>query len=748
MARITILLFLVASLAYADVLYRAPGEVDPAVFLGRDGAETMIEFNLPALTREDAFVDGFGPASVIRIPGWGFVGQLGAPDLPAVRSMVLVDNTGDYRLEIVSEETSVLGSFDVAAFQESPSRNGDTPPYRQDEAVYGNSGFFPGEAATLESIQILRDLRVAWVRFNPVRYNPVTGETLITTSVTARIVPTGGQGENELVRAATGITPSYLPFYEEVLGFEPAGQNAVDGCYLVIGSSESIALCQDLIDWKMEKGYEVVYGVVPTIGSTSSAIDAWIENAFNTWPNPPLYILICGNHNVVPTPLSGGMAQDNQYGVIGTATSVPSIHVGRLSNEDTDDLAYQTWKIFNYEYDPYMPAESWFQNAISIGSTDFEDPAHSWEYTEIFMGAGMTVDYYCDEGGMTPTIAAISASINDGRSLISYIGHGSMTAWGTSGFSNSNVAALSNGRMLPWVNSIACQNGAFDDGYCFAEAWMNEGTVESPKGAIGIMAATVNSPVGQTDSLAEYTFRGYFEEDIWHTGDAVDYGKLKVEQFYGFSGASSNNNMHMIFGCPELDIFCTTSPLPALTADHPSAISQGSFTVTVTSGGSPVEGALVGVVQDSVYLDGGLTNASGVATLTIPALPSSTEWATVTATYHNAAPYRGSANPGTGIEGGEGAVGSLYLGSPAPNPFSAATSIQFSVSEPGFASLDVFDMAGRLVDTITSGEVAAGSHEVTWAGDGADGRPLADGIYMIRLRTAAGSSSRTCVLLR
>lgn len=733
---------------YAGAVYRAPEAVEPASYLGTDGSEITVRFDLTALTVDQTLVDGFGPASLFRIPGGDLVSAIGSPDLPAVRRMVLVGSTGGYDLEVVSEETTILGDYSVAPTQEPVTRNGDAPPYRIDGQVYGSSGFFPAEAATLEGICILRDIRVAWVRFNPVRHNPVTGETIITTSATVRLVPDGRAGENELVRAAQGITPEYLPFYEQVLGFEPAGQNQIAGCYLVIGTTESIALCQDLIDWKREKGYDIQVGIVPTIGNTSAAIDSWITNAFNTWSNPPLYLLICGNHNVVPTPLSGGVAQDNQYGVIGTGTSVPSIHVGRLSNEDTDDLSYQTWKIYNYEYDPYMPTPSWFQNSISIGSTDFSDPEHSWEYAVIFMQHGMTVDYFCDEGGAPPTISAISASINEGTSLISYIGHGSMTTWVTSGFSNSSVNALTNGRRLPWINSIACQNGAFDDGYCFAEAWMNSGSSTTPRGAVGIMAATTNSPVGQTDSLAEYTFRGYFEQNIWHMGSAVDYGKLKVEQFYGFSGASSNNNMHMVFGCPEMDIFCTTSPLPALTAAHSTTINPGTFTVTVTSSGSPVQGALVGAVQSDVLLDGAVTNASGVATLTIPTLPNSNP-VTITATYHNRYRYRGTATPGVGIGGEEsGPISGIHLGSPAPNPFSSTATISFSVSEPGHARLDVYDMSGRIVGTISDGEFEAGTHTITWNGAGSDGRPLADGVYMIRLAGQGGSATRACVLLR
>lgn len=734
--------------AAATTAWRAPAQVEPAVFLGEDADGILVEFNLQALTAENRFSEGFGSSTQFRIPGGGMLAEVGSPDLPVLRRMVKIDNLGDYRLEIVDEETVTLGIYDIAPWQVPMTRNGDTAPYRINQAVYGSSGYFPGEAATLESIQCLRDIRIAWVRFNPVRYDPVTGETVITTSCTVRLVPTGEPGENEFVRAAQGITREFLPFYEEVLGFDPAGGNSVDGCYLVIGTTASIALCKDLIDWKKEKGYEIAYGVVPTIGSTASAIDAWIANAYNTWPNPPLYILICGDNTQVPTPMSGSTAQDNLYGCVGSSCA-PVIHVGRICNQDTDDLAYQTWKIFNYEFDPYMPTPSWFQNAVSIGSTDFQDPAHSWEYAQIFMAHGMTVDYYCDQGGMPPTIANISASVNEGTSLISYIGHGDTQYWVTSGFSNSNVAALTNGRKMPWINSIACYNGAFTSAYCFAEAWMNEGSPSTPKGAVGFMGATTASPVGQTDSLAEYTFRGYFEQNIWHMGAAVDYGKLKVVEFYGEGGAASNNNMHMVFGCPEMDIDCTTSPLPALVGSHSSSISPGVFNVTVTSGGSPVVGALVGAVQDTTYLDGAYTNASGIASLNIPALPSPSAWVTITATYHNRAPYRGTANPGTGIGGGSSGVAqAVWLGNAAPNPFAASTQISYSVPGGGFSRLSVFDLSGRMVATLASGDIPAGMHSAVWNGLDSNGNPVGSGMYLLRLETPLGSAGSSCVVLR
>lgn len=748
MGRVFVLLLLaVVSSSWAGVAYRAPQAVEPATWLGRDGDAILVEFDLQALTVDNSVVDGFGSASLFRVPEAGYAFEIGSPDLPAIRRMILVDNTGGYELEIVSEQTSILGNYSVAPCQPLPTRDGQSSPYRIDRAVYDSDQFYPGEAATLEGMQVLRDIRVAWVRFNPVRYNPVTGETMLTTSVVVRLVPTGEPGENEFVRAAQGITPEFLPWYEDVLGFDPTGMRAVDGCYLVLGTTASIGLCQDLIDWKREKGYQVEFGVVPTIGSTAAAIDTWIENAYNTWPNPPLWILICGDNTQVPTTMSGSTAQDNRYGCIGT-TCAPSIHVGRICNQDTNDLAYQTWKIFNYEYDPYMPTPSWFQDAISIGSTDFSDPEHSWEYAVIFMTAGMTVDYFCDEGGSPPTVANIAASINEGTSLISYIGHGDTQYWVTSGFSNNDVANLTNGRKLPWVNSIACYNAAFTSAYCFGEAWMNEGSIASPKGAIGFMGATTASPVGQTDTLADFTFRGYFEEDIWHMGAAVDYGKMKVVEFYGEGGAASNNNMHMVFGCPETDIFTETSPLPYLVGAHATTISPGAFPVTVTCNGTPVQNALVGAVQDTTYLDGAYTNASGVATLTIPGgTLQPTPWVTITATYHNRVPYRGSANPGTGIGDGTSPAVGTWLATPAPSPFTSSTAVGFS-TPGGITSLAVYDMSGRIVRTLGSGASEAGEYSLTWDGRDDSGNQLGAGVYMVRLTTPDGSISRSCVMLR
>ncbi|MBN2587308.1 MAG: hypothetical protein JXA64_12095, partial [Candidatus Fermentibacteraceae bacterium] len=188
---------LLISAAGAETLYRADEEVAPAQYLGTDAEGILVRFDLQALTAESQVVGEFGRGTVMRIPGEGMGMPVGVPDLPVIRRMVLIPNTGDVSIEVVSSESTPLGIYDIPPFQPYPTRNGETFPYRIDDEVYSASELYPSQPVVLDRISILRDIRVAWVYFSPVQYNPVTGETVLNTSVTVRLV-VEGTGENEI----------------------------------------------------------------------------------------------------------------------------------------------------------------------------------------------------------------------------------------------------------------------------------------------------------------------------------------------------------------------------------------------------------------------------------------------------------------------------------------------------------------------------------------------------------------------
>jgi uncharacterized protein (DUF362 family) len=71
-----------------------------------------------------------------------------------------------------------------------------------------------------------------------------------------------------------------------------------------------------------------------------------------------------------------------------------------------------------------------------------------------------------------------------------------------------------------------------------------------------------------------------------------------------------------------------------------------------------------------------------------------------------------------------------------PNPFNSDTRIRFYMPGPGPVSLSVYDAGGRRVRGLLHNAVAAGWHEVPWAGETDSGGRAASGVYFCRLETA------------
>ena len=100
-------------------------------------------------------------------------------------------------------------------------------------------------------------------------------------------------------------------------------------------------------------------------------------------------------------------------------------------------------------------------------------------------------------------------------------------------------------------------------------------------------------------------------------------------------------------------------------------------------------------------------------------------------------------------EDGEALPTAPMLGQNYPNPFNSATVIGFSLPEPGEAQLTVYNLAGQEVATLAQGELPAGVHTIRWDGRNDDGRELASGLYLYRLRAGGVQAlTRKLVLIR
>ncbi len=75
-----------------------------------------------------------------------------------------------------------------------------------------------------------------------------------------------------------------------------------------------------------------------------------------------------------------------------------------------------------------------------------------------------------------------------------------------------------------------------------------------------------------------------------------------------------------------------------------------------------------------------------------------------------------------------------------PNPFNMETTIMFSLEEAGHVDLVIYDILGKRVSTIFSGDVEAGENRVVWDGRESAGKEQPSGVYFYRLKTMRGES--------
>ena len=97
------------------------------------------------------------------------------------------------------------------------------------------------------------------------------------------------------------------------------------------------------------------------------------------------------------------------------------------------------------------------------------------------------------------------------------------------------------------------------------------------------------------------------------------------------------------------------------------------------------------------------------------------------------------------VPGGDSptAVASYRLDQNYPNPFNGSTVIPFEVRQAGKVSLKVYDVNGRLVQTLLDKNMAPGTHNITFNAEG-----LASGTYFVSLKAGEYRASKKMVYLK
>ena len=239
-----------------------------------------------------------------------------------------------------------------------------------------------------------------------------------------------------------------------------------------------------------------------------------------------------------------------------------------------------------------------------------DDDFNDWLWNTVL--SGFTYDDYqgiYDSNGGSATQGL--TAINNGVSIVNYTGHGSISSWGNGApISASQVNSLSNNNKLPFVITVGCNVGEFNNSTsCFAETWLRATSNGEPTGAIAHFGSTISQswepPMHGQWAMNKILTESYENNISRSLGGITTNGCMHMNDAQGSNG-QNETKYWTFFGDPS--IWLRTDQPSSLSIYHDNAIMIGQSEFIVDTG---VDDVLVSFSRDgelisSQYSEGGI----------------------------------------------------------------------------------------------------------------------------------------------
>jgi len=599
-----------------------------------------------------------GIAKTLSLGGAFPIQIAGAPDLLKISTSIIIPDDAEMKVEVISQSFNDYQNILIAPSKGNLYRDIDPSniPYSYG-SKYNVNDFYPGKIAELQQPYILRDYRGQTITVYPFQYNPITKTLRVYNDLIVKVSRIGISNNNTIHRTKSfnKVDSEFSNIYKNQFLNSSIGNNKYSvvneqGKLLIICPESYMSAMHPLVQWKNISGVPTEMVSVTTAGSTNTAIKNYISNYYTT--NGLTFVILVGDVAQLPTFTVSGGGSDNTYSYLSGNDHYPEIFVGRISAENITHVQTQVQKILTYEKNP-SNGNGWLNRGIGIASSQGPGDNNEYDYDHIrnIRSKLMNYEYVnCSElydgsqGGAdaagNPTAALITNDVNNGVSIINYTGHGSDNSFSTTGFSNTNIASLTNTVAWPFIFSVACVNGNFTAGTCFAEAWMRATYNTEPTGAIATLMSTINQswspPMCGQDEMINILTESIPENKKHTFGGISMNGCMKMIDNYNTDGIEMIDTWN-IFGDPSLVIRTDTAKL--MTVSHNSTVFIGATTFAVNCN---INGARITLSKNNQAIGSAIV-INGVANISFIAL-ANLDSITVVATAYNYIPYIGQLN--------------------------------------------------------------------------------------------------------
>ena len=429
--------------------------------------------------------------------------------------------------------------------------------------------------------------------------------------------------------------------------YEPLDE---DGSMLIICYEPFIDAMQPFIDWKTRKGQRTELVSLSDIGDNADAIKSYVEEYYYEYGLN--FLLLVGDIAQVPSPrfsegAGSNSPSDTYYGFIPTGDYYPDVFVGRFSAENIGHVTTMVNRTIEYERYPDLDG-TWYKEAAGFASD--QGPGDDGEYDDEHMDiirqklldyTYVEVDQVYDPSG---SVADGEVAINEGLSVINYTGHGSSNSWGNGcPMNNTNVNSLTNSGMFPWIWSVACVNGEFHLGTCFAETWLRATNSDgSPTGAVATLMSTVNQgwnpPMDGQDEMNNIFVESY-SNNIKRTFGGLSYnGCMEMNDNYGSQG-NVETLYWTTFGDPSFVVRSDTPQEIIAVHDNIMIIGGSQFSVQTNSNES-----VLALSRDGILLGVATADADGLCVVDLDEPVNIPGTIDIVITSYNHVPYETEIN--------------------------------------------------------------------------------------------------------
>jgi len=615
------------------------------------------------------------------VGGYGENAKKGNAELPVLEELINVPFGSTVAIKILDKEETIISlsdyGIDNLIFPSQPSlsksENSEDVPFYFNDEYYNYDGFYTNDLVTTELLGKMRGQQLARLSVAPFSYNPTTNELKIVTKLEVKIIFKNIDSEGHKTNKQKYYSAEFNNLFKECINYIPSQEKDVITTYpvkyVIISDPAFESTLQPLVDWKTKKGFIVVEGYTndPNVGNTTTSIHTYLKNMYD---NPidgiaPTYLLIVGDEAQVPSFDNGQHLSDMYYCEFdGGGDFYPEMYYGRFSATIPEEVQVQVEKTITHEQytfnDPSFldevvlvagvdasMAPTYGNGQINYGTDNYFNVAHGLTVYNYLYGSGTPIT-----SDMSQASAAIIADVSAGVGFANYTAHCGSSGWSDPSFSTSDISGLQNFDEYGVMVGNCCQSNKFDVPVCFGEGLLRADN----KGAVGYIGGSNNTywnedfwwAVGNGSISANPTYAGTGlavfdclmhengeQQADWFitTGQMLHSGNLAVTQ----AGGSEQYywEIYHIMGDPSLMPYIGVPT--SLTVSHGAATPVGTTNFTVTT----EENAYVAISMNGVLLDAKLADATGVVTLTFPAI-ATVGTADIVVTKQFRAPYTGT----------------------------------------------------------------------------------------------------------